>query len=90
MVLVDRQSWIGIGGIEHSRAIQLRLGWNLGWEGHRSSTGWGLGSWQASGWVGLVDLLALVLGEFGQIGLFEVEDRWGGLVENDHFPVCEL
>jgi hypothetical protein len=77
MVLVDPQSWIGTGGKERSRAIQLRLGWNLGWEDHRSSSGWGLGSWMAFGWidlVGLLDLLGLVLGESGQTDLFEVGD----------------
>jgi hypothetical protein len=60
----------------HSRAIQLRLGWSLGWEGHRSSTCWGPGRKMASGWIDLLDLLdllGLVLGESEQIGLFEAE-----------------
>jgi hypothetical protein len=78
MVLDDPQSWIGTGGKERSRVIQLRLGWSLGWEGHRSSTGWGLGSWKVFGWVGLVDrlgLIGLVLGESEQIDSFGVGDR---------------
>lgn len=49
MVLVDQQSWIGIDVKGHSRAIQLRLEWNLDLEDHRSSNGLGPGRTMASG-----------------------------------------